>query len=714
MHYRCPFCYYTITTDDRSRGYPVKCSGCGKNVQIPPGRFDPGCIIGDFVILNKLGAGSIGSVYKAVQLSLDRQVALKILSPEYSSGHGIDDFLREARVAAKLSHANLVQSLAVGEEDGTCYMAMTYVNGENLKSRLRREGRIPVDEALHIVQQVAEALFYAWDEAGLIHRDVKPENIMTTEDGIIKLTDLGLAIKQSDLSENMEISGTPSYMSPEQFTGAKLDPRTDIYSLGVTLYQLISGRLPFDGQTIKTLAVQHHEGKYTPLKELIPGIPSEVDALLKKMMAVNPEDRFPGMEELLKAIWTLRQKTAPNKSLVPDVHTISIKRLDYDMQNESTEIKERVTQQYSGQKLLMDRFFTAVGTALAVIVLMLMLWAIFTPEHQENLKTYDKVLYFEKLSSDPSLNVNSVLEEGRKILEQIPGGESAEQKYNHLRMETLLANLELKKAKNEIQTLKQNIKDRDRKKTVENRQIVQLKQKNAKLEKQLKALTDSMKHQQENPKISASDLMKKHEMESVRRLFFEFQRNFEFSAAKEVLANAKKKNPSLVPLLKDLEDWNTLLSVSYELMTQSGSRFAECSIGNYGIITLIRNGMVSYTDQIETRERSWKTFSAQAWRKLLQKDQKLEKEKYLLSVCEFLLGHYGASCDAASRNSELKPMLTQYVDEEMAFLECAHRAGVSDFGKRSRKLLSELKGSKTFKREQEKLQEMLKQKEKTK
>ena len=259
MRFRCPFCYYTISVDDMSRGYPVVCAGCGKEVLIPPGRFDPGCIIGDFVILEKLGAGSIGTVYKATQLSLDRLVALKILSPEYTTSKGIEDFLREARAAAKLTHTNLVQSYAVGEDDGFCYMAMTYVNGENLRTRLRREGRIPVDEALHITQQVAEALYYAWDEAGLIHRDVKPDNIMITDDGIVKLTDLGLAMNQSEWHEGMDVSGSPSYMSPEQFRGEKLDPRSDVYSLGVSLYQMISGRLPFESDSVKKLAEMHLE-----------------------------------------------------------------------------------------------------------------------------------------------------------------------------------------------------------------------------------------------------------------------------------------------------------------------------------------------------------------------------------------------------------------------------------------------------------------------
>lgn len=719
MRYRCPFCYYTITADDQSRGYLVKCAGCGKNVQIPPGRFDPGCIIGDFVILGKLGAGSIGSVYKAVQLSLDRQVALKILSPEYSSEHGIEDFLREARTAAKLSHANLVQSLAVGEEEGYCYMAMTYVNGENLKSRLRREGRIPVDEALHIVQQVAEALFYAWDEAGLIHRDVKPENIMTTDDGIIKLTDLGLAVKQSELSENMEISGTPSYMSPEQFAGGKLDTRTDIYSLGVTLYQLISGRLPFDGQNVKVLAVQHLDGKYTPLKELVPGIPPEVDELLEKMMAIRADDRFPGMEELLKAIWTLRQKTAPNKSLVPDIHTISIKRLDYEMQNESSEIKERVTQQYMGQKLLMDRFFTVIGTALAVIVLMLMLWAIFAPEHSSQLKTYDRVLYFERLSSDPSLEVNSVLEEGKKILDQIPDGILPDQKYNHQRMEWLLANLELKRAKNEIQTLKQNSRNLNVKTDMENRQITQLKQKNAKLEARLKVLSGALQTQKQRAaanqrkNVSLQEIQNDHKMDLLRRQVFALQRNFEFSTAKMLIADEKKQNPSLSVKLDKLSAWNNALSGVYWLLTRSGTRLSGFPIGSEGHVSQITNGEIEYTDHLgETHRNSWRQFSPQICQQLLLMDSAWKTQPRLLSaVCEFLFGHYGAAVSFTD-NPELKETVSRHVRAEMQLLESAYRAGVPDFRKRAAKFQEELKGSKGYERDLARLREMMKQREK--
>ena len=332
LRFACPFCHFQISVEESDAGGRIMCPACSKTVAIPATRFDNGCIIGDFIIQSRIGAGAAGTVYLAQQISLEREVALKVLSHKRMTEKSVTTFLNEARAAAKLSHVNLVQSYAVGEEDGYSYMAMTYIKGETLKSRLKREKRIPIDEALHIVQQVAEALCYAWNESRLIHRDVKPDNIMLTDDGIAKLTDLGLAMNQKDWSEDMDISGSPSYMSPEQFAGEPLDTRSDIYSLGVTLYQMITGSLPFRAISISTLASQHFNQKPEPPEHFVPGLPSTVSVLIKKMMAKKPSKRYADMEELLDAIWRLRQITAPNRNLVPDVHTISIRRLNYGIQ----------------------------------------------------------------------------------------------------------------------------------------------------------------------------------------------------------------------------------------------------------------------------------------------------------------------------------------------------------------------------------------------
>ena len=332
MRFQCPFCSTVIDIPDEYRGYRVACSHCDKRIIAPSSPFEEDCVIGDFVIRAKLGEGANGAVFKAFQLSLERIVALKILFNKNITEKGLIEFQREARAAAKLIHVNLVQSYAVGEDNGICYMAMTYINGETLKSRIRRTGPIPCDEALHIIQQVAEALHYAWTESHLIHRDVKPDNIMLSEDGIVKLTDLGLAMNQAEWKEGMDISGSPSYMSPEQFAGEPLDTRSDIYSLGVTLYQMLSGELPFDAETLRSIARQHFEVAVPDINKKVSGLPASVGKLIKKMMAKTPDKRFKDMEEVLGEIWQIRQITAPHQDMVPDVHTISLRRLDYDVQ----------------------------------------------------------------------------------------------------------------------------------------------------------------------------------------------------------------------------------------------------------------------------------------------------------------------------------------------------------------------------------------------
>lgn len=331
MRFQCPFCQFINTVDSRRGGDLVNCQSCRKPLKVPTD-IEEGSLIGDYVIKTKIGTGSIGTVFRANQISLGRTVALKVLSPAYTTRKGMEDFLSEARAAAKLNHPNLVQAFAVGESDGYCFMAMTLLSGMTVKNRMKQTQTIPVDEALHIVQQVAEALHYAWLEAKIIHRDVKPENIMLTDEGLVKLADLGLAMRPKDWKEGMEISGSPSYMSPEQFYGEKLDSRSDIYSLGVMLYQMLSGMLPFRAENVQELALQHTQEEAVPLSKLNLRIPPMVSALVKKMMAKQPEERFQSMEDLLGQVWKIRQKTAPDSDLVPSVHTISIRRLDYDRQ----------------------------------------------------------------------------------------------------------------------------------------------------------------------------------------------------------------------------------------------------------------------------------------------------------------------------------------------------------------------------------------------
>ena len=341
MRFQCPFCSYITENEISQLGQKVSCPSCKQSIMIPSDNRQQGCVIGDFILREKLGAGSLATVFKSTQISLGREVALKVLSNEYTDFKGVSDFLKEARAAAKLNHPNLVQAYAVGEDNGSCYLAMDYVKGQTLKDIIQSDEEIPIDKALHIIQQIAEALYYAWEEAEMIHRDVKPDNIMINLEGMAKLTDLGLAMNKSDWHEDMDISGSPSYMSPEQFAGESLDTRSDIYSLGVTLYQILTRKLPFDGSTIRTIAKQHFQEEAVAVNKINSDIPATAATIVKIMIAKSPDDRFCDMEELLKAIWQIRQKTAPSTELIPNVHTISIKRLEYDIQNEKVQQRRR-------------------------------------------------------------------------------------------------------------------------------------------------------------------------------------------------------------------------------------------------------------------------------------------------------------------------------------------------------------------------------------
>ena len=371
MQFQCPFCSFILRDLDRTLlGRKIECPNCSGKSHIPNNPFDEGRVIGDYIIKRKIGEGSVGSVYLAQQISLDRTVALKILSEKYSSDEkGLASFLQEARAAAQLNHPNLVQAYGVGRDEEACFLAMTYLKGDTLKMRLKRDKKISVDEALHIVQQIAEALHYAWTEAGIIHRDVKPDNIIITDDGVVKLTDLGLAIRQKDWHENLDVSGSPSYMSPEQFAGEKLDSRSDIYSLGITMYQMLAGRLPFEGETVKEVAKQHFYDEPPSLHKLDPLIPARVVALVRMMIAKAPEDRFQSMELLLKEIWDIRQRTAPDRELVPDVHTISMKRLDYDLQKRSQKKQTQVKKIHREEvKKSANYLLVLVVTAVALLL----------------------------------------------------------------------------------------------------------------------------------------------------------------------------------------------------------------------------------------------------------------------------------------------------------------------------------------------------------
>ncbi|MBN2217594.1 MAG: serine/threonine protein kinase [Pirellulales bacterium] len=269
--------------------------------------------LGDYRLLRRLGRGAMAVVYLAEQCSLNRQVAFKVLR-----GDLVDDetyvrrFEREAKAAAALIHANIVQIHEVGCVDQVHFIAQEYVEGHNLRSWIAQHEKPDLAHVLSIMSQVASALAKA-AARGIVHRDIKPENILLTRNGEIKVADFGLARlpSQGDPVELTQVGvtlGTPLYMSPEQVEGKPLDPRSDLYSFGVTCYHLIAGSPPFSGQTSLSVAVQHLRKEPEPLERLRPDLPRPLCQMVHRMLAKDPKERYPSAVQLLQELRRLQQE----------------------------------------------------------------------------------------------------------------------------------------------------------------------------------------------------------------------------------------------------------------------------------------------------------------------------------------------------------------------------------------------------------------------
>jgi len=263
-------------------------------------------MIGGYEILSRLGRGGMGAVYKARQISMDRLVALKVLPPVLARDKSfIERFFREARAVARLNHPNIVQGIDVGVAEKYYYFAMEFVDGETVESILGRKGPMAESEALGICLQVAQALHHA-SRHDMIHRDVKPDNIMVARGGVAKLCDLGLAKSlagESSVTQTGLAVGTPHYISPEQARGEDdVDIRADIYSLGATLYHMVAGRTPYSGSSAAVVMTKHLNDDVPDPRDQRPELSMGLVRLIEKMMAKERRERYQSPEELIKDI----------------------------------------------------------------------------------------------------------------------------------------------------------------------------------------------------------------------------------------------------------------------------------------------------------------------------------------------------------------------------------------------------------------------------
>ena len=261
-----------------------------------------------YEIERELGRGGLATVYLAQDLRHDRPVALKVLHPELAANLGDDRFQREIKLAARLQHPHILTVYDSGESQGRYWFTMPYVEGESLRDRLRRERQLPLEDALRIVQQAAQALQYAHDH-GVVHRDIKPENLLLTRDGNTLVADFGIAralisgAAESRLTETGLAIGTPAYMSPEQAAGDRgVDARTDMYSLGAVLYEMLAGEPPYTGATTQALIVKRLTEPAPSVRAVRSSVPESVDQAMRKALAAVPADRFSTMSQFAQGL----------------------------------------------------------------------------------------------------------------------------------------------------------------------------------------------------------------------------------------------------------------------------------------------------------------------------------------------------------------------------------------------------------------------------
>ena len=348
----------------------------------------PGTIIGDrYEIQEQVGAGGMADVYRAKDHVLERDVAVKILKPEFAEDKTfVSKFRQEAQAAAGLEHPNIVNIYDVGFENNLYYIVMEYVQGITLKTYISKKGRLNYKEVLSIAIQVARGIEAAHNK-GIIHRDIKPQNIIISNEGKVKVTDFGIAKAATSKTMSTDAMGSVHYISPEQARNGYVTKQSDIYSLGIVMYEMVTGKVPFDGETAVSIAIQHLQGHMTKPSELVDDVPVSLEHIIEKATQKSPERRYPTMGDLLVDL--KKALINPDEDFVQDIDPDSegktkiltpeeMEKIRQDRPKEDNFVSERDIddeEDDDDEKVnpKMEKAITIMGIAAAVIIAVIVL-----------------------------------------------------------------------------------------------------------------------------------------------------------------------------------------------------------------------------------------------------------------------------------------------------------------------------------------------------
>ena len=398
MTIKCPKCHHENPDDTIYCGKcttPLKPSvdiDVTATIEAPKEELTTGSTFaGRYQIIEEIGKGGMGRVYKVQDTRIKEKIALKLIKPEIAKDKKtIERFNNELRLARKIRHKNVCQMFDLGEERGTQFITMEYVSGEDLRSSIRRFGQLPIGKSIAIVNQICEGLTEAHRQ-GVVHRDLKSNNIMIDNEGNVRIMDFGIArsLEAKGITGAGVMIGTPEYMSPEQVEGKEVDQRSDIYSLGVILYEMVTGRVPFEGDTPFTVGVKQKSEIPPNPKDINSQIPDDLNNVILRCLEKEKENRYQGVGEVRSELENIESGIPTTEKTIPKRKPLT---------------SREITVQFS-----LKKFFIPAASIIAVVIIGLILWQILPSKKAAPLAPSGKpslaIMYFQNNTADENLDI---------------------------------------------------------------------------------------------------------------------------------------------------------------------------------------------------------------------------------------------------------------------------------------------------------------------